>query len=409
MRKAGELAWRPRKWSSFLDVQAQVDALRRATAFSFASINLANISWIDLGASLAATLVSVAVFFGARAGLRRVLGEPREGSIHPRLLLARLVAHTHALFLIAAGCAAFAAWLPEPAALAQFFRLAFTVAAVVQGAVWLREMIMAMIEHHANIRQGDESAFASAVGILSWLVNLVVWSVALLVILDNLGVNVTALVAGFGIGGIAIGLAAQSIIADIFSAISILLDRPFVRGDFIVFGDTQGEVEKIGLKTTRIRALSGEQIIVSNGKLLSELIHNHRRMTERRVVFTIDIGLDTPSDKVERIPGLLREAVTSNQHVRFDRAHLIGFGDNSLKFETVYFVPGRDYNAYMDIHQAILLGIMKRFDREGLLLARQPRTVRIVGGDAQRDGARPPLAPPENAQEPATGARADTN
>jgi small-conductance mechanosensitive channel len=390
-----------------LDLQAQADALRRSSAISFTSINLANISFIDLGVSLAATLASVALFFVVRAGLRRVLGEPKEGSLHLRKLAARLVAHTHALFLIAAGCAAFAAWLPEPAALAQLFRLLFTVAAVVQSAEWLRELLMALIERHASRHQGDESAFASAVGILSWLVNLVVWSVALLVILDNLGVNVTALVAGFGIGGIAVGLAAQSIIADIFSAISILLDRPFVRGDFIVFGDTQGEVEKIGLKTTRIRALSGEQIIVSNGKLLSELIHNHRRMTERRVLFTIDVGLDTPGDKVERIPAMLRDAVTSNQQIRFDRAHLIGFGDNALKFEVVYFVPGRDYNAYMDIHQAILFAIMKRFDREGLLLARQPRTVRIVGGDAQRDGARPPTAAAEPARG-ATIARADT-
>ena len=235
-----------------------------------------------------------------------------------------------------------------------------------------------MIERQAALRQTDESSFASAVSVLSWLINLVVWSVAILLILDNLGVNVTALVAGLGVGGIAVGLAAQGIVSDLFSAVSILMDRPFVRGDFIAFGDAMGEVENIGLKTTRIRALSGEQIVVSNARLLSQEIHNHRRMAERRVMFTIDAALTTPSEKAAEIPTMLREAVTASPGVRFNRAHLISFSEGAFKFEIVYFVLSREYNTYADIHQAILLAILRRFEAEDISVGTPARTVRLV-------------------------------
>lgn len=369
-----------------LDVEAGLAQLREATAqLSADATGWARASLVDVVVAIVASVMAVAALIGARYVLRRVLGQVKEGSLRPQHIAARLVAHTHTAFLVIAGCSLVTPFAVEPPSLVQALRLAFVVAGVIQGAIWAREVLIAVVEHQAARRQGDDSAFASAVGILSWMVNLIVWSIALLLILDNLGVNVTALVAGLGIGGIAAGLAAQGIMSDLFSAISILMDRPFVRGDFIVFGDAMGEVEKIGLKTTRIRALSGEQIIVSNAKLLSQEIHNHRRMTERRVQFAIEAAMESPSDKVAQIPRMLKEAVLSAPRVRFARAHLLAFQGAALKFEVVYYVLSRDYDAYMDAHQTILLAILKRFEDEGLSFANGPRLLRVVAADAKTE------------------------
>jgi small-conductance mechanosensitive channel len=199
-------------------------------------------------------------------------------------------------------------------------------------------------------------------------------------ILSNLGVDVTALIAGLGIGGIAVGLAAQGIVADLFAALSILFDKPFVRGDFIIFGNTLGEVEKIGLKTTRIRALSGEQVVISNENLLDEVIHNYRRMAERRVPFKVGIVYETPPNLVAEVPGLLRQAVASQGNIRFDRAHLVSFADSWLEFEVVYYVLDRDYNVFADTHQAVLLESLRLFAEHDISIAYPTRrTIQLQG------------------------------
>ena len=181
--------------------------------------------------------------------------------------------------------------------------------------------------------------------------------------------------AGLGIGGVAIALATQSILGDLFASLSIVLDRPFVVGDFIVVGDLMGTVEHVGLKTTRVRSLSGEQLVFSNADLLGSRIRNFKRMAERRIVFAVGVTYQTPAAKLDQIAGVLREIATAAPGVRFDRAHLRSFDDSAITFEVVYYVLDPDYNRYMDTQQRINLAIFRQFEAEGIEFAYPTRTV----------------------------------
>jgi small-conductance mechanosensitive channel len=213
-----------------------------------------------------------------------------------------------------------------------------------------------------------------------------------LLTLDNLGIDITALVAGLGIGGIAVALAVQNIFGDLFASLSITLDRPFVVGDFLTVGEVLGTVESIGIKSTRLRSLSGEQIVMPNSDLLSSRVRNYGRMLERRVVFATAVTYETPIDLLERIPRLIREIVEAQTDTRFDRSHFAAHGAASLDFETVYYVRSPDYNRYMDIQQAINLAVYRRFAAEGIEFAfptqtvfvRQAPTAKGGGGQAPR-------------------------
>ncbi|CAB3895576.1 mechanosensitive ion channel family protein [Achromobacter piechaudii] len=205
--------------------------------------------------------------------------------------------------------------------------------------------------------------------LLSFLLRALVWVIALLAMLDNLGVNITALVASLGIGGVAVALAVQTILSDLFASISIGLDKPFEAGDFIVFGSVAGSIEHVGLKTTRIRSLGGEQIVCSNTELLKQTIQNYKRMQQRRIVFAVRITYKTDVEKVAAVPGIIRSQIESQTDTRFDRAHLARFGEGALEFEAVYYVLTADYNHYMDIQQAINLGIMRQLQAADIALA----------------------------------------
>jgi small-conductance mechanosensitive channel len=209
------------------------------------------------------------------------------------------------------------------------------------------------------------------------LVRLVVWAAVLLVLLDNLGVNVTTLIAGLGVGGIAIALAAQNILGDLFSSLSIVFDKPFVVGDFIIVGDFLGSVEHVGLKTTRLRSLSGEQLVFSNTDLLNSRVRNYGRMFERRVVSSLGVTYRTPADKLARIPTMIREIAEREQKLRFDRAHFQTFGESALLFEYVYYVLTPDYNFYMDVQQRINLALFEQFAAEGIEFAYPTQTLFI--------------------------------
>jgi small-conductance mechanosensitive channel len=191
----------------------------------------------------------------------------------------------------------------------------------------------------------------------------------LLLALDNLGVDVTALVAGLGIGGIAVALAVQNMLGDLFAALSITLDQPFVVGDFLILDDFLGTVEYIGIKSTRLRSLSGEQIIMPNSDLISSRVRNYGRMYERRVVFTVRVNYGTPYALVEEIPSIIRAAIERQPGTRFDRSHLASLGLHSLEYESVYYVLTGDYNKYMDTQQAINLEILREFARRGIEIA----------------------------------------
>jgi len=203
----------------------------------------------------------------------------------------------------------------------------------------------------------------------------VVWVIGIVFLIDNLGYDITTIVAGLGIGGIAIALAAQTILGDLFSYIVIFFDKPFRPGDFIVIDDKMGSVEYIGIKTTRIRTLGGEQLICSNTDLTNSRVHNFKRMQERRVVFSFGVEYDTSSEKLRKISGIVKEIITSKEDIRFDRAHFKSFGAYSLDFEVVYFVLSDDFNKYMDIQQDINLQLFELFEKEEIVFAFPTQTV----------------------------------
>jgi len=212
----------------------------------------------------------------------------------------------------------------------------------------------------------------------------VLWSALFIIALQNLGINVTSLIAGVGIGGIAIALAVQNILGDLFASVSIMLDKPFIVGDFIIVDEHAGNVENIGLKTTRVRSLSGEQLVFSNNDLLSSRIKNYKQMQERRILFTIGVTYDTPSEKLESIPIIIKEIIDKLEKTRFDRAHFKEFGDFSLNFEIVYYMLVPTYIDYVDAQQAINLELYRRFEKEEIEFAYPTQTI-LLGSNVKND------------------------
>ncbi len=207
------------------------------------------------------------------------------------------------------------------------------------------------------------------------IVNIAVWIFGIVFLLSNFGYDVTSIIAGLGIGGIAIALAAQAVLGDLFSYFVILFDRPFEIGDFIIVGDEMGVVEYIGIKTTRLRTLSGEQLVCANKDLTDSRVHNFKRMEKRRIVFSVGVTYQTTSAQLEKIPGMVKEIVEKNENVIFDRGHFANFGDSSLNFEFVYYLLSADYNIFMDTQQRVLLGIYNAFEKEQIEFAYPTQTI----------------------------------
>lgn len=273
--------------------------------------------------------------------------------------------------------------LTLPASLGAGMRHLAMIALLLQVGQWGNGVIDFAMERYRKRASERDPASTTMLTFLKLIGRLALWSILLLVGLDNLGVDVTTLVASLGIGGLAIALALQNILGDLFASVSILLDKPFVVGDFIIVGDFLGVVEKIGIKTTRIRSLSGEQLVFSNNDLLASRIRNYKRMYERRVVFSVGVTYQTPHDQLARIPAMIREIIEAQQKIRFDRAHFKEYGDSSLVFEIVYYVLAPDYNLYMDIQQAINLAIYEQFAAAGIDFAYPTRTLYL----AKEEGA----------------------
>lgn len=248
-------------------------------------------------------------------------------------------------------------------------------AILLQVGLWVSYWIEQVLDTWRRRRYDEDPEALSSYNLVRYAALVVVWGVVALLFLDNVGVDVTALVAGLGVGGIAIALAVQSILGDLFASLSIVLDKPFLVGDFLIVDDKMGTVESIGLKTTRLRSLSGEQLVFANSDLLKARIRNYGRMEERRALFGFGVVYGTDPAKLRAIPGIVREAVEAQENTRFDRSHFKGFGDSSLDFETVYYMTVPDYNAYMDVQQAINLALFERFSAEGIEFAFPTRTV----------------------------------
>jgi small-conductance mechanosensitive channel len=267
----------------------------------------------------------------------------------------------------------------------KFLQYAWMIVLILQIALWANRMITIAVERAFQRSRELNPAGATHLMVAGLVGRIVLWSIAVLVTLDNLGFNITTLMASLGIGGIAVALAVQNILGDIFSSVSIALDKPFVIGDFIVVDTFMGTVEYVGLKTTRIRSLGGEQIIFSNTELLKNRIRNFKRMQERRVLFEFGIAYETSYELVEQLPAMVEEIVTSQElDTRFDRAHFKAYGDSALQFEVVYYVLTADYNRFMDIQQKINLTLLKRFRELGISFAYPTRTLYIASTGEQK-------------------------
>jgi small-conductance mechanosensitive channel len=253
----------------------------------------------------------------------------------------------------------------------------FVLALILQAGFWAGAGINFWLGHTIKKRMSEDSASATTISLLGFVARIVMWSVILLLILDNLGVNITSLIAGLGIGGVAVALALQNILGDLFASLSIVLDKPFVIGDFVVVDSLSGTIEHIGLKTTRIRSLSGEQIIFSNNDLLKSRIRNYKRMSERRIVFSFGVIYQTPLSQIKAIKEIVSDIIKKTENARFDRVHFKEYGNFSLNFEVVYFVAYPDYNIYMDIQERINMEIFRRFREEGIKFAYPTQTIFI--------------------------------
>lgn len=251
------------------------------------------------------------------------------------------------------------------------------VALLLQAAIWAQRALDVWLQRRLDRARVTDAAAATTVSMIGFFCRAALWTLALLMILDNLGFNVTTLVASLGIGGVAVALAVQNILGDLFASLSIALDKPFVVGDFIVVDGIAGTVEYIGLKTTRVRSLEGQQIVFANADLLKSRINNYKRLYERRVLFGFGVLYSTPADTLAAIPGWVREIVEGLDGTRFDRAHVKGFGASSIDFEVVYFVLDPDYNRYMDLQQAINLALLRRLAAAEVQFAFPTRTVHV--------------------------------
>jgi len=257
-----------------------------------------------------------------------------------------------------------------------FYAALFIVAYTVVRAAG--HLIDYFFEKIIKKRLEEDSTFdSSIIKLLSKGLRAVVWFVALLLVAQNLGYDITALIAGLGIGGIAIAFALQGILSDVFASFSIYFDRPFQTGDFIIVGDDMGTIKHIGLKSTRIQTLQGEELVMSNKELTEARIHNYKKMERRRIGFSFGVVYDTPGEKLRQIPKMVKDIVASQELADVDRVHFTEFGDFSLNFQVMYYMNIPDYTAYMDAQQAINLAIKERFEQEGIEFAYPTQTVYV--------------------------------
>lgn len=301
-------------------------------------------------------------------------------------LVADLLDRTKLLFVVIVAIWAGSNALTLSDQAARLVRVVLILGLLLQTAFWSTALVNYLLHRYRKSALDEDPGVATAMGAVSFLIRLGIWSVLALFALDTLGIDITALVAGLGVGGIAVALAVQNVLGDLLASLAIVLDKPFVVGDFIVVGDAEGTVEQVGLKTTRIRSISGEQLVIPNSDLLSSRIRNYKRMDERRVVFQLGLVYGTTADQLGQVPIIIREAVESQDNTRFDRSHLKSFGPSSLDYETVYHMTVPDYAAFMDTQQAINFELYRRFEDEGLEFAYPTQTLFLRSEDASGVG-----------------------
>ena len=340
---------------------------------------------IVFGATVTQWLLAVATFGGvyvALALLRRVL-ERRLGALAARTsthvddVAVEIVRRTRPWFLAVIALQASMRVISPDGRAASILHGITVVLVLIQVGVWGNGLIGFGADHYARQRGDTDAGARATIRAVGYGARFLLWALLLITALDNFGVEITGLITGLGIGGIAIALAVQNILGDLFAALAIVLDKPFVVGETIHVDTVVGTVEHVGLKTTRLRSVSGEQIIISNADLLKSRIRNYKRMQERRVVFHLDVTYDTPPEKVERIPGIVREVIEAQPLTRLDRCHFLTWMESALRIETVYWVLDPDFAKYADVQHAINIELLRRFAREKIEFAFPSRTVHV--------------------------------
>ena len=327
---------------------------------------------VDLLLATAAALLIAALLLGLRAFGHRLVRD-RSDDLHWRTIVGRVLSRTSLVFIILCAVEIVAENAGTPPAALRVINILFTIAAAIQAAVWARELVLGLILH--RIGDADQhSALGTAVGLIRGLVTAALFAIALVLILDNLGVNVTGLVAGLGIGGIAIGLAAQGIFKDLFAAVAIILDRPFRRGDAIKFDQVNGSIEQIGLKSTRIRSVDGEEIVASNAILLDKIVHNFAHVGQRRLLLKFGLVQQTSPEDAARVPDLVRQVAARHDLVELVRAGITGISPYALDFEAEMRVQTPDYDYFFAARSAIFLELLAGLRREGIRLAYPTQT-----------------------------------
>jgi small-conductance mechanosensitive channel len=299
---------------------------------------------------------------------------------HWRGVIGRVLQKTSVFFMIVAALDMVASYAAVPAKIERLLDILFTIGFAFQGAIWARELIIGVISRKAG-EDPTETAIGNAMAVIRVLVSVTLFAIAIIVILDNLGVNVTALVAGLGIGGIAIGLAAQGIFSDLFAALSILFDKPFKRGDVIQFDQTTGTIERIGLKTTRLRSINGELVVMANTKLLEREIRNYAGGRMRRSQLPFGLVYRTSPDELEKVTSLAKAAVESRKGCSFVRCAILGFGPSSIDFELLFDVRSTDANKVAADRSAVALAILRSFAEHKLEFAYPTQTTFTAAPD----------------------------
>jgi len=345
----------------------------------------------EIAAAIGLGLLFILVMIGIRGLGRRMLGGAQATGW--RKVFEGILARTYLFFIIAAAAKLVSLQVALPTRIGHAINFVFVAAAALQVAIWTRALVIGSIER--RVGEGEEHrALGTAMGLIRGLVTVAAFLIAIIVILDNVGVNVTGLVAGLGIGGIAIGLAAQGIFSDLFAALAIIFDRPFRKGDTINVGGGLtgqiGTVEHIGLKTTRLRSLDGELVAYGNAELLKMRLHNYAMQERRRVVMLLGVRYETAPDLLDAIPGEIRAIIEAQEQTTFDRSHMIAFAPSAIDFETVYFVETADFNAFADIRHRVMLAIVRRFAELGIQHGYPTQTVYSAGPDGRHVMPWPP-------------------
>ncbi len=337
----------------------------------FSWLGNSGVAWITalIGVVIGYLVVYGVAKFVARYCRRLSEAHPGNASLE---ILATTAASTRGWIILLLAAVIALRSLHVSAAIAQGLNWLIVALIGVQVAMWVSASLIGWLKHAAP---GDNRHKISPIifTIITWMVELLVWTTLLLILLSQAGVHIGAFIASLGVGGIAIALAAKNVLEDLFASLAIGLDKPFEQGEFIAFGSELGTVKKVGIKSTRIESLSGEEMAINNSKLLQMLVHNYSRRAERRIVFGFHLPLDTPRGKVEAVTRVVNGIIDSQENVRRDRGHFIAIEPLGFRYEFVYYMLTPDYGPYCDTQQAINLGIMAELEGMGLAFAMPAR------------------------------------